>query len=118
MFPGSSPEESQYYFSVIHVKRKETRFMTQGLHGLRQAVTWDTAPQTKEETLELLKKSPALHRSYQSLSYNWKERFLDFCIGKKSLPLTYDPFFKYLFVPEIHGGRLSRFVSSLLGFAV
>lgn len=118
MFPGSSPEESQYYFSVIHVKRKETRFMTQGLHGLRQAVTWDTAPQTKEETLELLKKSPALHRSYQSLGYNWKERFLDFCIGKKSLPLTYDPFFKYLFDPEIHGDRLSRFVSSLLGFEV
>ena len=51
------------------------------------------------------------------LYYHYK-RFLDFCIGKKSLPLTYDPFFKYLFDPEIHGDRLSRFVSSLLGFEV
>ena len=81
-------------------------------------MTWEAAPQTKEETLERLKQSPDLYKSYRMLSDSWKEQFLDFCQGKKSLPLTYDPFFKYLFDPELHSERLSRFISSLLGFKV
>ncbi len=92
--------------------------MTQGQIGSLQAVTWETAPQTKEETLDLLRRSPGLYRSYRALNDSWKEQFLDFCQGKKSLPLTYDPFFKYLFDPELHRERLSRFISSLLGFQV
>ena len=86
--------------------------------GSVQAVTWKIPPQTKEEALERLCQSPALYRSYRRMNSSWKERFLDFCQGKKSLPLTYDPFFKYLFDPDIHGDRLSRFISSLLGFEV
>ena len=86
--------------------------------GSVQAVTWNIPPQTKEEALERLCQSPALYRSYRRMNSSWKERFLDFCQGKKSLPLTYDPFFKYLFDPDIHGDRLSRFISSLLGFEV
>ena len=87
-------------------------------NGSVKAVTWNTPPQTKEETLERLRQSPVLYNGYRKLNERWKELFLDFCQGKKSLPLTYDPFFKYLFDPEIHGERLSRFVSSLLGFEV
>lgn len=83
-----------------------------------QAVVWNTPLQTKEEALERLRQSPVLYNNYRKLSDSWKERFLDFCQGKKSLPLTYDPFFKYLFDPEIHGERLSCFISSLLGFEV
>lgn len=86
--------------------------------GSVQALTWKIPPQTKEEALERLCQSPALYRSYRRMNSSWKERFLDFCQGKKSLPLTYDPFFKYLFDPDIHGDRLSRFISSLLGFEV
>lgn len=87
-------------------------------NGSVKAVTWNTPPQTKEETLERLRQSPVLYNGYRKLNERWKELFLDFCQGKKSLPLTYDPFFKYLFDPEIHGERLSRFISSLLGFEV
>ena len=87
-------------------------------NGSVKAVTWNTPPQTKEETLERLRQSPVLYNGYRKLNERWKELFLDFCQGKKSLPLTYVPFFKYLFDPEIHGKRLSRFVSSLLGFEV
>lgn len=87
-------------------------------NGSVKAVTWNPPPQTKEETLERLRQSPVLYNGYRKLNERWKELFLDFCLGKKSLPLTYDPFFKYLFDPEIHGKRLSRFVSSLLGFEV
>ena len=64
--------------------------------------TWQTPPETKDEALALLAASPLLYGSYQSLNPEWQQRFLDFCQGKKSLPLTYDPFFKKIFNPDVH----------------
>lgn len=72
----------------------------------------------EDEVIQLLKNSPVLYGRYQRLNDQWKERFLDFCQGKKTLPLTYDPFFKRIFHPYIHSDRLSRFVSSILGIKV
>ncbi len=80
--------------------------------------TWQTPPETKDEALALLAASPLLYGSYQSLNPEWQQRFLDFCQGKKSLPLTYDPFFKRIFHPDIHPDRLSRLISSILGMSV
>ena len=39
----------------------------------------------------------------------------DFLSGTKTLPLTYDPFFKKMFNPDIHPERLEGFISSILG---
>ena len=83
-----------------------------------QAYNWEKAPETREQVISLLKNSPLLYGSYQSLNAEWKQRFLDFCQGKKSLPLTYDPFFKRIFHPDVHPDRLSRLVSSILGITV
>lgn len=79
---------------------------------------WEYAPATEEEALRLLEESPLLYNGYRALNGEWKQRFLDFCEGKKSLPLTYDPFFKRIFHPDIHPDRLSRLVSSILGVTV
>ena len=79
---------------------------------------WETVPETDAQVVQLLKKSPFLYGSYQSLDAEWQRRFLDFCQGKKSLPLTYDPFFKRIFHPDVHPDRLSRLVSSILGINV
>ena len=68
--------------------------------------------------LQRLKSFPLLYHSYQCLTDEWRRYFLDFCQGKKSLPLTYDPFFKQIFHPDIHPDRLSRLVSSILGMNV
>lgn len=68
--------------------------------------------------IEYLKRSPFLYRSYCRFNEEWRRRFLEFCRGKKSLPLTYDPFFKRIFHPDIHADRLSGFVSCLLGMKV
>lgn len=65
-----------------------------------------------------MEESPLLYNGYRALNGEWKQRFLDFCEGKKSLPLTYDPFFKRIFHPDIHPDRLSRLVSSILGVTV
>ncbi len=68
--------------------------------------------------LREIQESPGLNHQYERLDERWRQRFLDFCAGKKTLPLTYDPFFKKIFNPDVHPKRLSRFLSSILGKAV
>ena len=51
---------------------------------------------TNDECLLELKKNPSIYRTYLNWPDKWKSRFLEFMEGKKSLPLTYDPFFKKL----------------------
>ena len=65
---------------------------------------------TKDECLLELKKNPSVYRTYLNWPDKWKNRFLEFMEGKKSLPLTYDPFFKKLFNPDIYPERLSRLI--------
>ena len=74
-------------------------------------------PCTEEETavIQRLKEIPGLYQQYTQLDTEWRRRFMDYCLGKKTLPLTYDPFFKRIFHPDIHPKRLSRFLSSILG---
>ncbi len=79
---------------------------------------WETPPTSEDQVLARLRSSPLLFASYQGLNDQWRRHFLDFCQGKKSLPLTYDPFFKRIFHPDIHPDRLSRLVSSILGISV
>jgi len=79
---------------------------------------FESSHQTKEEVIKALQLSPVLYRQYRELEENWQQRFMDFCIGKKTLPLTYDPFFKKIFHPDVHPERLSDFLSAILGQAV
>ena len=70
---------------------------------------------TKDECLMELKKNPSIYRTYLNWPDKWKSRFLEFMEGKKSLPLTYDPFFKKLFNPDVYPERLSKLISSIIG---
>lgn len=70
---------------------------------------------SEDLVVQYLKQNPLWYHEYQLLDGEWRERFLDFCTGKRPLPLLYDPFFKRMFHPELHAGRLSDFLSSLLG---
>ncbi len=71
-----------------------------------------------EAVVRELRKDMLLYSQFQGLNEEWRERFLDYCMGKKTLPVTYDPFFKRIFHPDIYPGRLSRLISSLLGMQV
>lgn len=91
---------------------------TTQLNTQRDFCTQTHGCRTDDEVIARLKRSPVLYSSYQGLNEEWKRHFLDFCQAKKTLPLTYDPFFKRIFHPDIHPNRLSRFVSSILGMTV
>jgi hypothetical protein len=73
---------------------------------------------TEEQVIELLRENPENYRIYTRLNGGWKKRFLDYMTSKKTLPLTYDPFFKRIFNPEIHNDRLSDLISSIIGIKV
>ena len=66
-----------------------------------------------------LSQSSRLYRNYQEIKSNkWRTRVLNFLAGNQSLPLTYDPFFKFIFNPDRHADRLEKFISSILGMRV
>ena len=73
---------------------------------------------TEHECLTELRKHPRSYFAYQNMTQEWKNRFLGFMEGKKTLPLTYDPFFKKLFNPDIYPERLSSLISSIIGTKV
>ena len=73
---------------------------------------------TEKECLAELRKHPRSYFAYQNMTQEWKNRFLGFMEGKKTLPLTYDPFFKKLFNPDIYPERLSSLISSIIGTKV
>ncbi len=70
---------------------------------------------TVGELEEALHKSHSLYSQYVNLGSFWKPIFEEYMLGRRTLSLTYDPFFKRIFNPEIHPDRLSDFLSSILG---
>ena len=78
--------------------------------------TWPTA--TESEVIIKLKEIPGTYARYLSMNRKWRQALLDFLTGCKTLPLTYDPFFKRIFHPDIHPDRLSAMLSSILGMKV
>lgn len=77
---------------------------------------WPTA--TESEVIIKLKETPGTYARYLSMNKKWRQALLDFLTGCKTLPLTYDPFFKRIFHPDIHPHRLSAMLSSILGMKV
>ena len=72
----------------------------------------------KDDFLKDLQKDVNTFSKYLDLNNEWRNRFEDFMEGNKSLPLTYDPFFKAMFNPDIYPGRLSHLLSSIIGINV
>lgn len=68
----------------------------------------------EDEVLLRLRRNPVAYRRYLNLEEHWRERFMEFCKGRKTLPLLYDTFFKRMFHPDIHPERLEDCISCLL----
>lgn len=67
------------------------------------------------EVLRQLQENYSAYESYMKMDDEWKSRFMDFCTGKKTLPVMYEPFFKRIFHPDVHVDRLSGVISSIIG---
>ena len=69
---------------------------------------------TEEEVLRELREMPGAYRMYQGWNEELRERFMSFCMGKKTLPVLYDAVFKKLMNPDTRPERLEDCISCLL----
>ncbi len=72
-------------------------------------------PRTRAEVLQEISEDSETQRKFLALPEEMKEALIAFCMGNRGLKITYDPFFKYVFNPSIHKGRLSELLSLILG---
>ena len=74
---------------------------------------WDHTKE-REEVVQMLKLNPVAYARFLQLSKQFQEDLIAFCMGNKGLKVTWDPFFKALFNPEVYAERLSRLLSAIL----
>lgn len=72
-------------------------------------------PRTRAEVLKQIENDREANEKFQGLTEELKEELIAFCMGNRGLKVTYDPFFKYIFNPSIHKGRLAELLSLLIG---
>ena len=70
---------------------------------------------SEDEIFRYLEAYPGKLEIIQKMETSSRQRLLDYMTGKKTLPFTYDPFFKLIFNPDKYPDRLSSFLSSILG---
>ena len=84
---------------------KNTEYLSNGMGGIVLSA---------KEAQDVLRTSPA-YEEYLSLTEDFRREILDIVRGAKGLRITYDPFFKHVFDPVLHGERLSRLLTVIIG---
>lgn len=69
----------------------------------------------REDIMSQINEDPYSQSVLESMSLEDQEALLGFCMGNRGLKITYDPFFKHIFDPDMHPGRLDMFLSAILG---
>lgn len=68
----------------------------------------------RADVLQMLKQDPVVYARFLNLTDELQEDLIAFCMGNKGLKITWDPFFKEVFNPEVFGERLSALLSAIL----
>ncbi len=84
---------------------KNTEYLSNGMGGI-------VLPE--KEARRILETSPA-YEEYLNLTEDYKREIFDIVKGAKGVKITYDPFFKHIFDPVLHGERLSRLLTVIIG---
>ena len=74
-----------------------------------------TELRTRDEALAEIKADLGLYREYCKWPEKFRNEFLDFMMGVRGAKMTYDPFFKHIFNPEVYPERLSELLSLIVG---
>ena len=59
---------------------------------------WHPLFTSEQEVTNYFAKKPHAKQAFEDLGPFWQPRMMQFMLGKKTLPLTYDPFFKKYFM--------------------
>lgn len=71
-------------------------------------------PRLREDVMNQLCQDIMVYADFLKLSPQSQEDLLEFCMGNRGLKITFDPFFKHIFNPELHSERLNRLLSAIL----
>lgn len=71
-------------------------------------------PRLSQDILDQIYASPEAQLRFEQLTASEREALIDFCMGNRSLKITYDPFFRNIMHPVKHPDRLNRFLSQVL----
>ena len=74
-----------------------------------------TELRTRDEALAEIKADLNLYKEYYKWPEKFRNEFLEFMMGVRGVKMTYDPFFKHIFNPEVHPERLSELLSLIVG---
>lgn len=108
------------FYDYPVLERQSRRLMEETAEFREERGEWEKAQ--KEEAgrlavrklLSRLEKEPEAYGQFLDLPPRLRKEFLDFCTGQRGLKITYDPFFKFVFNPELHPERLERMISGIL----
>lgn len=71
-------------------------------------------PRLRKDIQKQIASDPEAQFAFEQLDEESKEALLDFCMGNRSLRITYDAFFKSIMNPLKHPERLNSFLSQIL----
>ncbi|WP_083655245.1 PD-(D/E)XK nuclease family transposase [Roseburia sp. 499] len=72
-------------------------------------------PRLRNEVIMEIKKNPTVYSKFLTLSEQFQEEMLAFCMGNRGVKISYDPFFKKIFDPETYPSRLSNLLTCIIG---
>lgn len=73
------------------------------------------AQRSREEVEEMLRADSLTWTMFKRLTKGLQDELVGFAMGTRGLKISYDPFFKMVFDPEVHKERLSRMLSCMMG---
>ena len=72
-------------------------------------------PRSHEEVLSEIRQNRQVYEKYLELPDKMKQQVVGFLAGERSLNILYDNFFRKIFNPEEHKGRVEKLISALIG---
>jgi len=69
---------------------------------------------SRKQVLDMLKTNPDIWHKFQLLTNEFQEELIGFSMGSSGLKISYDPFFKLVFDPDVHNDRLSMMLSCIM----
>ena len=110
--PRKKEGDAVLFYDYPAVERPWQNYVAEQQYGFGELT--EEKGEAAQAFLARLQEDPSLYGRFLNLPARLQKELVDFYTGQKGVKITYDPFFKYVFNPELHPERLERLLSGLL----
>ena len=110
--PRKKEGDAVLFYDYPAVERPWQNYVAEQQYGFGELT--EEKGEAAQAFLTRLQEDPSLYGRFLNLPARLQKELVDFYTGQKGVKITYDPFFKYVFNPELHPERLERLLSGLL----